>query len=119
MAKLYKGIYIDGSTIKISMNIASYYVPYVVLEYLPCFEGYYYCREKIPMFFHPMLGVKLIDNLYASSTCSYKLEQLQVYLDYVLLNMKHRYPQLMFSDEKVAFKEFRKRCSTSLFCSQK
>lgn len=118
MAKLHKGINIDGSTIQISMNIASHYVPTVVLDYLPCFKGYYYCKEEVIMFFCPMLAVKLIDNLYASSTCSYKLEQLQVYLDYVLLNMKHRYPQFMFSDEMAAFKEFRKRCSTSLFCKQ-
>lgn len=119
MVKLHNGIYIDGSTIQISMNIASRYVPTVVLDYLPCFNGYYYCKEEVVIFFCPMLAVKFIDNLYASSTCSYKLEQLQVYLDYVLLNMKHRYPQFMFSGETVAFKEFRKRCSTSLFCSQK
>ena len=118
MAKLNKGIYIEGSTIRISMNIASHYVPYVILDYLPNFKGYYYCREEIPMFFCPMLVVKLIDTLYASSTCSYKLEQLQVYLDYVLLNMKHNYPHFMFSDETASFKEFRKKCSTSLFSSQ-
>ena len=68
--------------------------------------------------FCPMLAVRFIDTLYANSTCSYKLEQLQVHLDYVLLNMKHRYSHFMFSDETVSFKEFRKRCSTSLFCSQ-
>ena len=118
MAKLHRGIYIDGSTIRISMNIASHYVPYAVLDYLPCFGGYYYCKEEVLMFFYPMLVVKFIDTLYASSPCSYKLEQLQVYLDYVLLNMKHRYPQFMFSDETASFKEFRKKCSTSLFCRQ-
>ena len=118
MIKLYDGIYIDDNTIRISRNIASHYVPYVVLEYLPRFGGYYYFKEEVAIFFCPMLAVKFIDTLYANSACSYKLEQLQVHLDYVLLNMKHCYPQFMFSDETVAFKEFRKKCSTSLFCSQ-
>ena len=45
MAKLNKGIDIDGSTIRISMNMASYYVPTCLLDYLPCFKGYYYCKE--------------------------------------------------------------------------
>ena len=118
MVKLHKGIYIDGSTIRISKDIVSHYVPYAILDYLPCFKGYYYCREELPIFFCPMLAVKLIDTLYKKGTCNSKLEHLQMYLDYTLLNMEHRYPKFMFSDETAAFKEFRQRCSTSLFCKQ-
>lgn len=118
MIKLHKGIYIEGSTICISADIASHYIPYAVLEYMPSFRGHYYCKEEIPIFFCPMLAVKLIDTLYKKDTCTSKLEHLQTCLDYTLLDMKHFHPHFMFSDTKASFKEFRQRCSTSLFCSQ-
>ena len=116
--KLHKGIYIEDKTIRISADSISRFVPRDILDYLPRFEGYYYCKEELVMFFCPMLAVKLIDTLYKKDTCISKLENLHIYLYYVLVSMKQHYPQLMFDDETASFKRFRQRCSESLFSSQ-
>ena len=106
MLKLHKGVYIEDKTIRISADSISRYVPHHILEYIPTFEGYYYCKEELVIFFCPMLAVKLIDTLYKKDTCISKLEDLHIYLYYVLVSMKQHYHHLMVSDATAFFNRF-------------
>ena len=117
MVKLHKGIYIDDKTIRISADSISRFIPRNILKDIPRFDGYYYCKEEVVMFFCPLLAVKVIDNLYKKDTCFDKLEHLHIYLYYVLVSMKHNYYHFMFSDATASFEEFRKSCSEA-WCSR-
>ena len=115
---IHKVIHIDDKTIRISADSISRFVPRDILEYIPSFDSYYYCKEEVVMFFCPMLAVKLVDKLYKKDTCISKLEHLHIYLYYVLVSMKHHYSHFMFSDATASFKKFQQICSESLFSRQ-
>lgn len=113
MIKLQKGFCLDGDTIRISKEVASDYIPYVVLDCMPHYDDYYYCKEEIPIYFCPMLASKLIDSLFVDDNCISKLEQLQSCLDHAWIFMTQNYPHFMFNDTN--FKGFRKRRSPLIF----